>query len=284
MMVLIAGIVFGVMPSAVTYCYGLGANSSTMVASRYLVLSLVLLPIVLRQKNTFKIYRQNFFRVLILSVAGVGTPLLLYTAYNYLSTGMTTTLHFLYPTMVAVILVVFFRERLSGRTALCLALCVAGILLMLDTSGQWSVTGFVIALASGLAWAWYIVLLDKFCIEGVSSEQMIFYVGINGFVIMLLYSLLTRTLVLDIAPVGWLCIFGANFVIAVFGSIFFAMGVRHTDAQVSAIAGTLEPITSVIVGVLFLHEKISIRTGIGAVLVLAAVVLMALAEKDKTSA
>ena len=64
--------------------------------------------------------------------------------------------------------------------------------------------------------------------------------------------------------------------ISVFGVLFFASGVRETDAQVSAIASTLEPITSIFVGVVFLKEKITPLTAIGAVMILAAVILLSL--------
>lgn len=280
-MVLISGIAFGIMPSAVTFCYEQGATSALMVLLRYLMLFLVLLPFVLRQKNTMRIYRRNFVRIFVLSLAGAATPLLLYTAYFHLSTGMTTTVHFLYPAMVALISVIFFRVKLSVKTLLCLVLCVGGVLLMLDPSGKWSAFGLMIAFLSSVTWALYIVLLDQFRIEGVSSEQMIFYIAMNSFIIILIYGLCTGSLSFELTPVGWLGALATSLVIAVLGSLFFAMGVRHTDAQVSAIASTLEPITCIVVGVLFLHEPISVRAGIGAALILTAVILLSVGKKKQ---
>jgi drug/metabolite transporter (DMT)-like permease len=64
--------------------------------------------------------------------------------------------------------------------------------------------------------------------------------------------------------------------------MFFLFGVRKADAQTAAIAGTLEPSVSIAVGILFLHEKVTLKTGIGSVLILTAVVLIAIYGSAKS--
>lgn len=231
LLVIISGIVFGIMPSAVTFCYSQGANRLLMVFFRYLVLILALLPFVLKQKNTFQILIRNWWKFLILSVAGVSTPLLLYTAYSMIPTGVVTTIHYFYPTLVAILCVIVFREKLSKLKLICLALCITGILLMMNFTGEkLSVAGILVSLASSLTWSIYIVLLDKFHFEGASSMQIMFGVGIIGAILLFIVALCTGSLNVQIAPLGWLAILGTCLVIAVCGSLFFAIGVRETDA------------------------------------------------------
>lgn len=275
-MVIVSGIVFGVMPSIITFCYSQGASKLLVLFFRYFVLSIVLMPIALRHKNTLQLYKKNWWKLLIISSAGICTALLLYSAYTLLPTGVVTTIHFLYPTVVALLCVFVFHEKLSKLNLLCLTLSVSGILLIFDMTGQkLDILGIIIAACSSLTWATYIVLLNKLPFEGVSSEQLIWCVSINGIFLTLIYALLTGGLRVSVSPIGWAAVVGSSILIAVFGSMFFAIGVQQTDAQVSAIASTLEPITSILVGVLFLNESITLRTAIGSALIFLAIILLA---------
>ena len=281
-LVIISGIVFGVMPSTVAFCYAQGANKLLVILFRYLVLTAVLLPIVLKQKNTWSLYRKNWKKFLALSLASACTPLLLYSAYNLLPTGVVTTIHFLYPTVVALICVLIFHEKLSKLKLACLILCVSGMLLMLDTSGlAFSAAGFAIAVASSFTWATYIVLLDKLDFQEATSIQIMFGVSLNGIVLALIAAGVSGMLAVSMTTVGWLALIGTSIFISVCGGLFFAIGVRETDAQVSAIASTLEPITSLLVGVLLLNEEITWTSAIGAVLILTAVVLLSTVNEDR---
>ena len=122
-------------------------------------------------------------------------------------------------------------------------------------------------------------LSDSRWMMGVSSVQMMFYVSVDGTVILALYALITGTLFVDLPLKGVLAVIGATLMIAIFGSLFFALGIRSTDAQTAAIASTLEPITSLAAGAIFLGETVGVRSLIGALLILAAVVLVSIAEK-----
>ncbi len=282
LMVIISGIVFGAMPGAVTLCYGQGAVPELMVFFRYAMLTLVLIPFIVKEKSTWKIYKAHFFEFLLLSLVGVVTPLLLYTAYHHMATGLVTTVHFLYPAIVVLLSVVFLKEKMSVLRIVALVLSLAGIVVMADFSGEISLVGILVTLASAVTWALYIVLLHRVKVPGISSIQILFFVSINSLVLMGIYGFATGAFLSAIPGVtwlGWILMPVVSLVIAVFGSAFFAFGVRKTDAQLSAIASTLEPIVSILVGIIFLKEGFTARTIIGCVLVLAAVVLLALPEK-----
>ena len=281
-MVIISGLVFGIMPGAVTFCYGQGATSVQAILLRFGILSILLAPGVLRQKKTKEILRRHWKQFIVLCLTGTGTPILLFTAYRYLPTGMATTLHFLYPTVVALLCLIVFKEKLSGIKALCFALCLGGILLMLQTGGApVSTFGVIVVLLSSLTWGLYIVFMDKFDLSDLDAKQIMFFEGIGNVAMIAVYGALTGDLFAAVTPLGWGALALASTVIAVFGSLFFAAGVRHTDAQASAIASTLEPITSIFVGVLFLKEPLTVRTAIASVLILSAVVLLTLFGEKK---
>ena len=109
-----------------------------------------------------------------------------------------------------------------------------------------------------------------------------FFTGISSIVLVFAFGMALGDFAVSVTPIGWVAIAASNIFISVFGSLFFIIGVKHTDAQVSAIASTLEPIASIVIGVLFLHESVTARIAIGCVLILSAVILLALcSDKDK---
>ena len=113
-MVIISGLVFGTVPFLVKTAYAEGARPEILVFFRYASLSVVLLPFALRKKSVFKAFAKHFWIFLILAALSIATPILLYADYRFTSTSIATTIHFLYPALVAVISVIFLREKLSA--------------------------------------------------------------------------------------------------------------------------------------------------------------------------
>lgn len=281
LMVVVSGLVFGVMPSTVSYCYSQGANPTILLLLRYLAILITLFPAIVKSGSGFRSFRANWWKLLALSAASSVTPLLLYNAYNYLATGLVTTLHFMYPVAVALICFLFFHDRLSRVKLLCLALCLGGMLTLLDTSQGLNSIGVGMALASSVTYSLYIVGLDKFRLGDLSSTQILFFVeGLNLLLVGGLYGPLTHSLAVSITPMGWLVGILANIVIGICGHMFFLLGVRYTGAQTAAIASTLEPITSIFMGILFMSEPFSVRTAAGASMILAAVILLSLFDES----
>ena len=279
--ILISGMTFGLLPGAVTICYKLGATRETMLVGRYLVLILVLLPFVLRKKGAFRVYKEHFWPLFAVSAAGAATPLMLYGAYRHMATGMVTTLHFLYPALVMLLEWIFFKKHITTRRWLCLALCAGGVFFMTSPAGGINGVGLALTLGSTITWSLYIIGVDHFRPEGVSSLQMMFYVSLNSFAILLVYGWISGGLHPTLDARGWLAVAGVCAATAILGSLLFIVGIRHTDGQTAAIASTLEPITSIIFGVLALNEPFQWRSAVGSVLILAAVVLVSLKEKEK---
>ena len=155
---------------------------------------------------------------------------------------------------------------------------------MLDTSvGGVSMAGVLFALVSGLTWACYIVTVDRLDLGTVSSSQMMFFIEVGNLILIAFYCLFSGGVNFEVTMIGWVAIIVSNIIISVFGTLFFTIGVRYTDAQVSSIASTFEPITSVLVGVFLLGEPFTMKNALGTGMILAAVIVLSLFETAKTS-
>ncbi len=282
-MVLISGTVFGLLPGVVKLCLSQGVTTVMMIVFRFTAVSLFLLPAAIKQKTTFALYKKHFLKLFIISAFGAATPIFLFWSYDFLPTGVSTTVHFLYPTVVMLLCILFFKERPNAVKLICVAFCVIGVLLMLDLSGaSINVKGMLIAFTSGVLWAAHIVLLDKYRIPGATTEQLTFIISVNNIVMTAAYGLIKGEMRFEMTPTGLLWLIVSSLIIGILGEMFFLFGVRKADAQTAAIAGTLEPIVSIAVGILFLHETVTLKTGIGSVLILTAVVLIAIYGSAKS--
>lgn len=273
-LITISALTFGLMPGAVTFCFEQGANTTIIVLFRYLVIILLLLPVMLRTKQFWMYFKLNWKKTLCLSTMSSVTPILLFHSYQYLPTSLATTIHFMYPTIVMLLCLVFFHDRFSKSKLLCLLLCFVGIITLNASHQKVIGLGFLLALCSGLTWALYIVLMDKYDFSGMTSEQIVYMVAIGDLLLIsLIYGPISGTLAVHMPPIGWLAVVASNVFIGVLGVVFFSIGVRYTEASTAAIASTLEPVTSILVGILLMGEPCTVRMVLGMAMILAAVVI-----------
>lgn len=283
LLVIFSGLVFGVQPSLVSYCYTQGANPTLLLILRFAVILVLLFPVMLKEGHMLQLFRRYWRKLLLISCASAGTPLLLFNSYRYMATGLATSLHFMYPTVVALICLIFYRERLSGPKRLSVGLCLGGMLVLLDTSQGLNGVGVALALTSSVTYSLYIVWLDKLDLEGLNTTQILFFVELINLVLVGgIYGTLTGSLAVSVTASGWVTAVAASLVIAVGGHLFFLIGVRYAGAQTAAIASTLEPITSIFIGILFMNEPFGPRTAIGAIMILAAVVLLSVFDEKNS--
>ena len=147
---LISAIYFGFVPLLMKTVYAGGGNSFTAAFLRF-GLSLPLLFIFCKVKGVdLRVTREELKHFILITVCGyAGTTLLVFNAYNFIPTGMATTIHFLYPTFTVAGLMIFFREKISRTKILCVVLCLTGVVLFYDgVSGDMTYKEFLTSFTS----------------------------------------------------------------------------------------------------------------------------------------
>ena len=274
--VILSAILFGCLPLAANIAYDNGLNSLSLVFYRNLfALPILYLPIRLRGEP-LRVSRQEFTNILPLSILGFCiTPALLFTSYNYLPAGTSTTFHFIYPAMTILGGVVLFRQKVGWGRVFCVLLCSVGILLFYEPGGALDPFGSAIALASGVTYALYIILLDYFRLESLSRFKLSFYISATCATVMLVVCLVTGTFRL---PGNALCLgvcFLTAFLAGAAANVLFQNGTLIIGGQRASILSTFEPITSIVTGVLIFSDPFTLRSALGTVCVLAATVFIA---------
>ena len=273
--VILSAVLFGTMPLLTRIAYAHGSNAYTVAFGRFFFGSIVLGLICLVLPGcSIKIKKEQFLALLKLSIPYALMPILLYASYTYIDSGMATTLHFTYPVAVMLILAIFFRSRPDTKQIICAILCVGGMALLYTLNGQVRVEGIILAVASGIIYAVYIVLLGKSTVKGLHSLVLAFWISLLSMAEIGIIALFSKNLVFSLDAAGWTAEFGLALFATVFALVLFQKGVFLCGEVKASLFSTFEPLTGIIIGVVVFHEELTAKELAGIIGILAAAVLL----------
>lgn len=277
--IIISAIIFGCNPLLVSFLRNEGLNSISLVLLRNMLSIPVLAILALRQYGTLRVPVNALPSIGAIGMMGCCiTPILLFSSYSYIASGTATVFHFVYPAVVVVVGVLFFREHVSRGNLVSVIICVLGICLFYTPGQPLDWRGSAFALISGVTHAIYILLLSHFRFPKVSGFLFSLYVSIISCMVILIICLLGDMLTLPTSFAGWLYCFAFSLIINVCAVVMFQQGTFYIGGQNASILSTLEPITSIFVGALVFHEPIGLQTAAGSILVILASILIALTD------
>lgn len=275
-LVIFSAFLFGCMPLITTYIYAQGINRESVVLLRNLLALPALGILAWRQSGNFKIPVKSLPTIAAIALMGCCiTPLLLYGSYQHIATGTATVFHFVYPAVVVLMGLVFLKKKINAGTLVAVLLCVVGICLFYNPNEPLNWGGCGLALASGVTYAVYVVLLSVFKYKEVSGFKLSFYISAICALVMLVVCLAGGLLTLPTTWSGWLLCLLLALVISVGAVVMFQRGTFLVGGERASILSTVEPLTGVVVGAWAFQERITPGTAVGSVLVIAASILIA---------
>lgn len=269
----IAAASYGMNPLFALPLYKAGMDPDSILFFRYLF-AIPLLGIMIKARGrSFKIQRKETFPLIIMGLLVALSSLTLFLSYNYMAAGIASTLLFVYPIMVALIMAMVFKEKLALQTIVCMLLALGGIGLLYksEDGSTLSLIGTLLVFASSLSYAIYIVGINQTSLKNVATLKVTFYVllfGLSLFVARLLYSGVLNTpdqwylwanlLALAVFPtaISFLCTTGA---------------IQYIGSTPTAILGALEPVTAIFFGIAVFGESLTVRESFGLVMIIVAV-------------
>ena len=154
---IIAAATYGMNPLFALPLYKDGMNPDSVLFFRYL-LAIPLLGVMLKARGrSLRLKRTEILPLAILGLLVALSSLMLFQSYNYMAAGIASTLLFVYPIMVALIMTTVYKEKITVQTIVCIALALCGIAL-LYRNGQGETldaTGTVLVFVSALSYAIY---------------------------------------------------------------------------------------------------------------------------------
>lgn len=281
--VILSAVIFGCLPLLATIIYNNGGNPFSVIFYRFfLPLPILYFLSEKLEKNNIKVTKEELKHLTIVSLFGYGiTALLVFTSYNYISTGVATTLHFTYPIFVTLGIAIVYKERPDFVKLLCIALCTIGVILFLNDVKVDNILGIVLSLLSGVTYAFYILYVDRSVLRTMNTFKLTFYLGLISSIFVFIASILTKQFVFNLTPVGWGVTLLLSVLTSVVGFSLFNFGIKEIGSQNASIFSTFEPITSVAIGVLVFNENLDIKIIIGGIFIILSVLITVISENRK---
>lgn len=153
----IAAASYGMNPLFTLPLYAAGMSVDTVLFYRYFFAVIVLGILMKMQHQSFALRKADILPLVIMGLLFSFSSLLLFMSYNYMDAGIASTILFVYPVMVAVIMGAFFKEKISAITVFSILLALAGIALLYQGDGgkPLSTIGIIFVLLSSLSYAIY---------------------------------------------------------------------------------------------------------------------------------
>ena len=274
---ILAAICYGTNPLGALPLYEEGVNTSSVLFLRFSIATLILGVVMIANRKSFAVTRGELTTMASLGALMAVSSLTYYQSFRYMDAGIASTILFVYPVMVAVIMATFFREKVTATTITSIVLALAGIGLLYrgDAGISLSMTGVMLVMVSSLTYAVYIVIVNQSEIR-MSIVKLTFYVLLICAMCLFAYSFTSSDLhlMLPPSPRAWFFACWLGLVPTVLSLLFMTIAVHEVGATPTAIMGALEPLTAVAIGVMMFGESLTFRLCIGIVLILAAVLLI----------
>ena len=280
---IITGITYGLNPLFGLPLMKEGASVETILFFRYGIAVLILGAFLLLTKQTFKVSLKQAGILLVLGLLYTASSIFLFEAYNYIASGLATTLIFLYPVLVALIMV-FLRVVPSWQVWLAIVATFLGVIIMTQNGDSQAVNpiGVLLSLGSATVYAFFIVIINRSkAIGSISNSLLTFYSLMVGAFIFLGKNLLSD------APIttgiegwgAWMNLVGLALLPTVVSTASLAIATRNIGATKASVLGVFEPITAILVGTVCLGEVLTTNIVIGILLAMGAVTFMIVSTK-----
>ena len=275
---IITGITYGLNPLFAVPLMNNGASIESILFFRYTFAVVLLASFLILTRQSFRITARQAGVLLALGLLYTSSSIFLFEAYNYIASGLATTLIFLYPVLVAIIMV-FLRVVPSWPVWLSIAATFGGVIIMTQGSGGDSLNpiGVALSLGSALVYALFIVIINRSkAIAQISNTLLTFYSLTVGAIVFLgKISFSEVPISAGITTGGdWLNLAGLALLPTIVSTATLAIATRNIGATKASVLGVFEPITAILIGTLMFGEPLTTNILLGIGIAIVAVTFM----------
>lgn len=234
---------------------------------------------------SFRLEKKDFLVVLLLSLLRAVTSFSLLIAYQNIATGVASTIHFMYPLAVSLVMMYFFQEKKSLWVMFAVFMSLLGAALLssgeLEAKNGDTIVGLVAACVSVFSYAGYIVGVRMTRAVRINSTVLTCYVMGLGTVLYFIGALTTSGLRLVADGYTWLIILGLALPATAISNITLVRAIKYAGPTLTSILGAMEPLTAVVIGVFVFKELFTLNSAIGIILILLAVSVVIFRKQKK---
>lgn len=277
---------FGFSPLFTIGLLAAGLTAFDILSYRWLVAGLVLLIYALCKKKSLRLNSfDELWKVVLLSLLRSLTSVTLLIGYANISSGISTTINFMYPVIVTLCMMIFFGEHKSKVDIGAIIASIFGVYLLASgdsivIEGGNTKLGLVCSIISAFSFAAYYIVMKQVKADKIEVVKFTTWIMmLSAFYFMICAFIFEGELTLVRDGRTWLNILGLGLWATMVSNITGVKAIRRIGPTRTSILGALQPVTAVILGVLFLGEHLYMRSVIGIALILAAVSIIVLHQK-----
>ena len=280
---IITGITYGLNPLFAKPLMNAGASTEAILLFRYGIAVILLGAYLLLKKENFRITLKQAGVLLSLGLLYTASSTFLFEAYKYIASGLATTLVFLFPAMVAIIMV-FLKVVPSWPVWLSIAATFAGVMIMTGGAGTETVNpvGVWFSIASAFVYALFIVIINRSkVISSIPNSLLTFYALLTGtffFIGRCLFSGADLMAGID-GGMAWCNLIGLAVLPTIVSTASLAVATRNIGATKASVLGVFEPITAILVGTMVFGEALTPNIIAGILISIVAVTFMIMLTK-----
>ena len=276
----VAAATYGMNPLFTLPLYQEGMSVDSVLFYRYGFAVLILGIMLKLQGQSFALKRNEILPLIVGGLLFSASSFFLYISYKHMDAGIASTILFVYPVMVAVIMFLFFHEKVSLLTTFCILLALSGLALLYKGDGDetLSLFGMLLVILSSLSYAIYIVGVNHSSLKTMSTGKLTFYALLFGSSIYIVRLNFCTELQMIPSPSAWVNILAMASLPTVISLLCTAIAIHSIGSTPTAILGALEPVTALFFGVMIFGEQLTPRIIMGILMILVAVTFIAVGK------
>lgn len=273
----LAAAAYGTNPAFAIPLYEQGMNPNSVLFFRYLF-GIPLIALVMAARGVpFRLLREEIGPTAILGILMAFSSLALFESYKYINSGIASTLLFVYPVMVAVMMIFFFHEKMRMSVVLCLVIMSVGLILLMKPQGEITLSPFgcLLVMMSALTYALYIIFVNvSKVIKAIPTSKLLFYVLACGSAVYLAMIPLGNELTMPTKESGWLNLTALAVIPTLLSLTCTTKAIQLIGSTPTAILGALEPVSAVLLSVTVLGQSLTPRDIAGGILIIIATTIV----------
>lgn len=258
-----------------------GVSHFDILTYRWGIAAFVLMIYAAIREKTLKLNSfDEVWKIILLSALRAVTSITLLIGYANIASGIASTINFMYPVVVALCMMLFYGEKKSAANIISIAMSIFGVYLLahgdgLIVEGGDTTLGLVCSIISAFSFAAYYIVMKRTKADKIEVVKFTTWIMLLSAVYFLIGGLVTEggiSLVTDSR--SWLYILGLGLWSTMVSSFTGVKAIRRIGPTLTSILGALQPLTAVILGVIFLDEHLGVKTVLGIALILVAVTIV----------
>lgn len=277
---------FGFSPLFSLALISLGFTNFDVLSYRWLTAAIVLVIYASAKKKSLKLTNfDEIWKVVLLSMLRALTSITLLIGYANIASGIASTINFMYPVIVAMCMMIFYGEDRSWANVIAIVISILGVYLMangdgLVIQGGNTTLGLVCSIISAFSFAAYFLAMKKTRADKIESVKFTTWMMLLCAAYFIIGAFIVDgRITLAINFKSWLNILGLGLWATMVSNFTGVKAVRRIGPTLTSILGALQPLTAVVLGILFLDEHLGPRTFVGITLILVAVFIIIMHQK-----